>query len=84
MPTLPGLTICRRFASRAKGMCVCPHTTVITSSGSPSSTSDHRASRESTTTTSASSRGVAWQNSTGPNPPTSSRTDSGSDASRST
>ena len=84
MPTLPGFTIWRRFASRANGMCVCPQTTVMTSSGSPARTSVQRSRRESTTTTSASSRGVAWQNRTGPNPPTSSSTESGSDASQST
>ena len=65
-------------------MWVCPQTTVVTSSGSPARTSAQRSRRESTITTSASSRGVAWQNSTGPNSSTSSSTDSGSDASQST
>jgi hypothetical protein len=30
MPTLPGLMICRVFASRVNGMWVCPQTTVRT------------------------------------------------------
>ncbi len=49
-------------------MCVCPQTTVRTSSGRSANTPVQCSMRVSTSTTSSSSRGVPWQNSVGPKP----------------
>src|SRR5439155_745041 len=83
MPTLPGFTTSRRSTSRTNGMCVCPHTTVVTVSSTVDSAARRRAIELSTSTNSSSSRGVAWQNSVDPNPATSSVTVNGSAARRS-
>jgi hypothetical protein len=66
MPTLPAFTTSRRSTWRANGMCVCPQTTVRTSSDRPVNTSVQRLIGLSTSTISSSSRGVAWQNSVEP------------------
>ncbi len=81
---LPGLTSRRRSTDRTKGMWVCPHTIVATSGGRSAKTSTHLARRVSTRRTSSSSRGVPWQEVTGPKPWTSTVTGCGSAASSST